>query len=51
MDCNLKKALQWGKRKVIIRWKKKTIELKKKDSKKNLTLKGKQTPLPTHPIH
>jgi len=51
MDCNLKKALQWGKRKVIIRWKKKTIELKKKDSKKNLTLKGKQTLSPTHPIH
>ena len=34
MGCNLKKAIQWGKRKVTIRWKKKTIEFKKKDSKK-----------------
>jgi len=34
MGCNLKKARRWGKRKVTIRWKKKTIELKQKDSKK-----------------
>jgi 3D (Asp-Asp-Asp) domain-containing protein len=34
MGCNLKKALRWGKRKVTIRWTKKTIELKKKKAKK-----------------
>jgi len=34
MGCNLKKAKRWGKRKVTIRWKKKTIEPKKKKVKK-----------------
>ena len=34
MGCNLKKARHWGKRKVTIRWKKKTIEPKKKKVKK-----------------
>ena len=32
MGCNLKKARRWGKRKVTIRWKRKSIEAK--DSKK-----------------
>jgi len=34
MGCNLKKARRWGKRKVTIRWKRKSIEVKTKDSKK-----------------
>jgi len=34
MGCNLKKAKRWGKRKVTIRWKRKSIEVKTKDSKK-----------------
>jgi len=34
MGCNLKKAKQWGKRKVTIRWKKKTIVSKRKEAKK-----------------
>jgi len=32
MGCNLKKARRWGKRKVTIRWKRKTLESKKKKS-------------------
>jgi 3D (Asp-Asp-Asp) domain-containing protein len=34
MGCNLKKARRWGKRKVTIRWKRKTIVPKKKKVKK-----------------
>jgi len=32
MDCNLKKAIHWGKKKVTIRWEKKKISPKKKSS-------------------
>ncbi len=34
MGCNLKRARKWGKRKVTIRWKKKTIEAHTKKKKK-----------------